>query len=321
MSKPETLENQNAGASCVNTTGAAPFATIFTLPKPFTGDADLIQRNAIGSWAALGTDVEVLLIGDESGIAEAATQMGVGHVAEVKRNATGTPLINNAFSSAAQHTQSEILIYCNADVILDRSFIDSIRTVANDPSVGSSFLAIGRRTDVDVDQLIDWSEPRELSRLFANFRQHGKRVSIICKEYFAFRRTDFQDVPAFAVGRGNWDSWMVASAKQNRMPVVSLSKTAAVYHQKHHYRHLPPDSDSPGDAATSRLHCYVSSEEAQVNQRLAGGKHLVTGSTATWRLTESGVVRNRGAFLNLEFWLDIGRFVDLVRELFFSRSS
>ena len=290
--------------------------TIFTLPKPFTGDARRIQRNAIGSWAILGQDVEVILIGDESGIAEAANELAVEHLPDVARNTLGTPLINSAFASAASHARSELMVYCNADVIIDRSFIDAVKTVGNHPTVGDSFLAIGRRTDVDVDGLIDWSKTDTLRELFSDLRQRGEHASILCKEYFAFRRSDFAKIPAFSVGRGNWDNWMVASAKQRRIPVVNISRSASVFHQKHDYRHLQRATLSNSETFKGRLHCYVSGDEAQENQRLAGGKHLIAGSTSTWRLTKSGVVKNRLSFLHLEFWMDFWRFAKLVQQLF-----
>ena len=46
--------------------------TLFTAPKPFRGHIGLIQANAIRSWMALAPDIEVLLVGDEPGLAEAA---------------------------------------------------------------------------------------------------------------------------------------------------------------------------------------------------------------------------------------------------------
>jgi len=321
MPNQEASVTQQACEANATSATKAPCATIFTLPKPFTGDAHQIQQNAIGSWAILGPDIEVILIGDESGIVQAANQLGVRHLPDVKRNALGTPLISSAFSAAAANANSDILIYCNADVILDRSFVDSVMAVAHDPTVGDSFLAIGRRTDVAVESLIDWSQAEALPTYFANFRRYGKPASIVCKEYFAFRRRDFQDVPPFAVGRGNWDNWMVASAKQRKIPVVNLSQTTSVFHQKHHYQHLPSTNASTNGSRKARLHCYVTGDEAQENQRLAGGKNLISGSTSTWRLTNSGVVKNRFSFLNLEFWTDFGRFAALVRQLFFSARS
>lgn len=316
-----SVTEEASKANSIVATTKSTCATIFTLPKPFTGDASYIQRNAIGSWAILGADVDVILIGDETGIAEAADQLGARHLPDVKRNAVGTPLISSAFSSAAAHSKSDILIYCNADVILDRSLIDSVLAVAHCPTVGDSFLAIGRRTDISVDGPLDWSQPEALPKLFADFRERGKPASIVCKEYFAFRRNDFQEVPAFAVGRGNWDNWMVASAKTRNIPVVNLSRTTKVFHQEHHYRHLPSAAGSKRESSKDRLHCYVTGDEAQENQRLAGGKNLISGSTSTWRLTDSGVVKNRFSYLNMEFWTDFGRFTALIQQLFFSGRS
>jgi len=321
MLNQEASMTRAASEDDASDTTKLPCATIFTLPKPFTGDPQRIQQNAIGSWAILGADVEVILIGDEHGIADAAEQLGVRHIPEVSRNEFGTPLISSAFSTAATQAQSDILIYCNADVILDRRFIESVMAVADAPSVGDSFLAIGKRTDVTVDRLIDWSQADALPKLFTEFRQHGKPASIVCKEYFAFRKSDFQNVPAFAVGRGNWDNWMVASAKQRKIPVVSLSQTTSVFHQEHQYQHLPPTDASQNEHSKRRLHCYVTGDEAKENQRLAGGKNLITGSTSTWRLTDNGVVKNRLSFLNMEFWSDFGRFAALVRELFLTGRS
>ncbi len=62
------------------------FLTIFTAPKPFTNPhINLIQRNAIQSWMQL-EDVEVILIGDEPGIPEAAREFGVRNVPDVARD-------------------------------------------------------------------------------------------------------------------------------------------------------------------------------------------------------------------------------------------
>ena len=51
------------------------FLTFFSTPKPFTRPhIDLIQRNAIQSWLRAGEDVEVILIGEEEGLAEVAAE-------------------------------------------------------------------------------------------------------------------------------------------------------------------------------------------------------------------------------------------------------
>ena len=49
-----------------------PLITLFSAPKPFTNPhIAMIQRNAIKSWTLL-PDVEVILLGEEEGLAEAA---------------------------------------------------------------------------------------------------------------------------------------------------------------------------------------------------------------------------------------------------------
>jgi len=88
-----------------------PLMTIFTAPKPFTNPhINLIQRNAIHSWAALGKDVRVLLIGDEEGMTEAAADLGVCQLPDVSRNASGTPLVSSIFDLARQNSESPLLV-------------------------------------------------------------------------------------------------------------------------------------------------------------------------------------------------------------------
>jgi hypothetical protein len=128
--------------------------------------------------------------------------------------------------------------------------------------------------------------------------------SIVCKEYFLFPRTMFDSVPDFAVGRGNWDNWMVHKAKRLCVPVIDLSRCVLAVHQKHDY--------SP--AGLSRWRCYVAGVEARENQSLAGGRHLISGSTATWRLTKTSLCRNRMSFLYLDFWRDFPRFMKLIAD-------
>ena len=76
-----------------------PLITIFSAPKPFTDPhIAMIQRNAIKSWTLL-PDVEVILLGEETGLAEAAKELGVKHIPNVARNDSGTPLISPVCAS------------------------------------------------------------------------------------------------------------------------------------------------------------------------------------------------------------------------------
>ena len=69
--------------------------TIFSVPKPFAGDAAVIQRNALASWSRLPGPVQMLLFGDEDGVAAAAAEFGALHIPGVAQNAYGTPLLDS----------------------------------------------------------------------------------------------------------------------------------------------------------------------------------------------------------------------------------
>jgi hypothetical protein len=105
--------------------------TIFSAPKAFTNPhIAMIQRNAIQSWMHLGDQVQVLLMGEETGLAEAARELGVQLLTQVRRNAKGTPLISSMFELAQQHSESPYLACINADVMLLPDFLEVTRQVA-----------------------------------------------------------------------------------------------------------------------------------------------------------------------------------------------
>ena len=283
---------------------AIPLITIFAIPKPFDTSTDQIQCNAINSWSRLGPDVDILLIGDETGISETAAELEVRHIGGLKINQQGTPLVSSAFEIAHRETQSPFLVYCNCDVILMPGFVDAIKLLAAQRDF-PRLVAFGRRTDLKVQREIDFDQPQQVQQLLSDCDQNGVPATNACKEYFIFNRDLFKRVPDFAVGRGNWDNWMIHFAKRQAIPVINLSDTVRVIHQEHDYAHT----------GASRYRCYVSGEEARENLRLAGGRHLISGSTPSWRLTSTGLVRENGFLLSRNFWSDIPRFARLMINL------
>jgi len=305
--KTQNTIQQDSTIANVQSLCHAPI-TIFALPKAFSGDADRIQSNAFRSWTQLSPAVDVLLVGDEKGIAEFAAEHHVAHVGQVSRNDSGTPLVSDAFLLAHQVSTSPILVYCNSDVILDHSFVRAMETLANQKQF-DRWLGIGQRTDVEIDRELNFEDETQLRWLKQQKSERGTKSSHVCKEYFAFTRDLFTDVPPFAVGRGNWDNWMVASVKPMGVPVVDLSKYVSAVHQSHDYAHMQG----------SRMHCYVSGDEARENQRLAGGRNLISGSVCTHRLKDDRIEKIgfvRGA---LDFLGDVPRFAKLMAQLMLSQ--
>ncbi len=159
------------------------FLTIFSTPKPFTDPhIATIQRNAINSWLALGDEVEVLLIGDERGLAETAEELGVRYLTEVECNEWGTPLISSIFSLARRHGTGELLTYVNADILFLPDLLEAARQLH---SQTDRFLMIGQRWDLDVGDPLDFSPGWE-ARLEVDLDNRGRLHAPAGSDYFVF---------------------------------------------------------------------------------------------------------------------------------------
>jgi hypothetical protein len=305
-STASSLNRERSGIAATDAELKQPAVTLFTVPKPFGEDPhiDRIQRNALNSWVSLDPLVEVVVLGDEPGIESTAKQLNARHVPGLQYNDWGTPLVSSAFELAAKHSSTPWLAYCNSDVVLLSDFAESFNRLVVTCQL-EQFVGFGRRIDLQVEEDIDFFDPASVRRLVAKAQKLGQISSQVCKEYFVFNRDLFATMPEFAIGRGNWDNWMIHHAKSQQVPVINLSQTLTAIHQSHDYRHT--DSD--------RMSCYVSGPEARQNQSLAGGRHLVSGSVGTHRLTKSGLARERRLLLNPAFWADVPRFLKLVSGL------
>ena len=282
---------------------SGPRLTLFSIPKPFAGAAVRIQTNAISSWKQLGDAVDVILVGDDPGTAETAAELDVRHLPGVRTNEQGTPLIGAAFSMVQEASTTPLIAYSNGDVILRSDFVAASQRLYH--SDLKTFVGIGRRTDLDIRETLDFSQADTDARLDQLIERDGKPGPVVCKEYFVMTRDAYPSIPDFVVGRGNWDNWMVANARSRGVPVIDLAPSVRAIHQDHDYAH----------SKSSRMSCYVTGPEAQHNQRLGGGKNIIRGACATWKMTADGPVRKRCPWLFLDFWLDLPRFVRLLADL------
>lgn len=101
--------------------------SLVSVPKPFSGRLGIIQDNALGSWARLGSDCEIILFGDDCGVADAAMRHGARHEPYVARNEYGTPVLADVFARADAIAQNPVIGFVNADIILLGDFLSSIR--------------------------------------------------------------------------------------------------------------------------------------------------------------------------------------------------
>ena len=251
--------------------------TIFITPKGFDRDhIALIQRNAIRSWKALGADVDILLIGDDPGVEENAKALGVRYIRDVKRNASGTPMLDDIFRLARENSDSPLLAYVNADIILKRDFVETSRKIL---AQEKKFLLVGQRWDLDVQVDLEFPQGWE-SEFDKDLAARGRRHPAGGSDYFVYPRDIFTSIPPFAIGRSGWDNWMFYEARVKGWKLINCSKAINIIHQDHDYAHLP-----------NGLPHYRQPESAE-NVKAAGGKRTIfTLLDCDHELDENGELR------------------------------
>jgi len=283
-----------------------PDLTLFTAPKPFTNPhIATIQRNAIRSWQQMGSGVEVLLLGDEAGMAETAKELGVRHLPELTRNASGTPLISSLFETARTQNASPLLAYVNADILLFPGFLSSaLKTLARTPK----FLLVGQRYDLEVTRELDFSTGWEES-LKAECQTKGSLHKPSGSDYFIYPRQCFTHIPDFAIGRAGWDNWMIYFARRQGWKTIDATDEIQIIHQNHDYSHLPG----------GQAHYHL--PETDENVRLAGGRRTIfTLPDADWRYRNGQLERVKLSGSKLKREIEIFPLIKL-RSLFLGEVS
>lgn len=276
-----------------------PLITLFSAPKPFTNPhIAMIQRNAIKSWTLL-PDVEIILLGEETGLAGAARDLGVRHIPQVKRNANGTPLISSMFQLARENSRSDLLCIINADMILMPDFLEA---ACRSHQLRDKFVLLSQRWDLDITQPLEFSEGWQ-DRLSSMVHRQGSLHRPAGSDFFLFPKSCYAKIPDFTIGRAGWDNWMIYQARKEKWAVIDCTPSVMIVHQNHDYSHLPggkPHYEHP---------------DTNENIRLAGGEANIryTILDATHRLSPSGkLIRPNMSYLRFMRGVEL-----FLRKIFF----
>ena len=243
----------------------------------------MIQRNAIQSWTLL-PDVQVILLGNEVGLAETANDLGVKHIPEVELNANGTPLISSMFQLARENSHGDLLCIINADMILMPDFVEAARLSRLQRD---RFVLLSQRWDLEVTQPIEFTEGWQ-NRLSSTVHRQGSLHRPAGSDFFLFPLSCYIDIPDFTIGRAGWDNWMINKARKEKWTVIDCTPSVMIVHQNHDYSHLPggkPHYEHP---------------DTNENIRLAGGEANIryTILDATHQLSPGGkLVRPKPSYL------------------------
>ena len=243
----------------------------------------MIQRNAIKSWTLL-PGVEIILLGEEAGLAEAARDLGVKHILHVECNASGTPLISSMFQLVRENSNGELLCIINADMILMSDFPEAARQSRR---LRDKFVLLSQRWDVDISQPLEFTQGWQ-GRLRSTVQGHGHLHRPAGSDFFLFPPSCYTDIPNFTIGRAGWDNWMIYKARKEKWDVIDCTPSVMILHQNHDYSHLPggkPHYEHP---------------DTNENIRLAGGEANIryTILDATHQLMAGGkLVRPKMSYL------------------------
>ena len=284
--------------------------TIFSCPKPFRDEhIARIQRNAIGSWLQLRPQVEVILLGDEEGVDDVASDLGAKHIRTVEQNNYGTPLIHSIFDLAQSASTAPFMAYINADILIMPDFLKKTQIVGQR---FDKFLVVGSRIDLEMQDEITF-DGQWWQELKVQVERAGRLHKPSGSDYFIFPRGLFIEIPSFALGRAGWDNWMLYAGRRERIPVIDASGAILIVHQDHDYAHLPGGKP------------HYRHPESNHNVRLAGGSEMIfTLRDTDWRIVNEEIRRKcwyeRGFIRSVEAWLytrfGSGRASQVVRLLF-----
>jgi hypothetical protein len=195
-------------------------------------------------------------------------------------------LLSDMFEKAQELATHRRLCYVNADILLLSDFMTTAEQVA---LWRDRFLLAGRRTNLDLDQLLDFDSPECEARLRRWALEKGILSGPGWIDYFLFSRGLYARLPPFAVGRSYHDLWLLWKARASQVPVVDASGVVLAIHQNHDYSHQP--------------HCprtqveVMGGEEAKRNLKLMGPlgmRKAYTLDDATHKLSAKGFEWNAG---------------------------
>lgn len=207
--------------------------TIFATCKPFVGDDDWRQRNAIKSWLKITSSI--ILFGDDQGTKQAAREFDCLYVPDVKCNEHDRPYVNDMFKRAQDIGHGVHFCYVNADNMV-KGLAEAFEHVGKK---FPHFLFVGKRWD--------WIYPVEVEGINEDWWGRHRKGSLHNEwalEYFGFSKGLLRNLPEFLVGWPGWDNWVVLNTLRAEVPVVDVTKVVTCVHQKHE-RSWQNDRENP----------------------------------------------------------------------------
>jgi len=250
--------------------------TLFSIPKPFTGEFAPIQEAAIRSWALWPACREVLVWCEDPSEMEFVASLGenVRALSVTERNESGTPLLSAVFLEACRLASTDLVMYANGDIMFPDEATAWMAALPSGP-----FLLTGQRTNCRAFTPDEVGPPGWRERAQREAAEHGQPAGHWAMDHFLFRKGTLDDMKPFAVGRAGWDNAMIYEARRKRWPTIDGTDAILAIHQHHGYGHMQGGQEAAYKGA-----------EAQRNLELIGGAKRIMGlGDATHTLGPAGL--------------------------------
>ena len=207
--------------------------TIFATPKNFTGIYSIIQTNALKSWRALSSEIQIIIFGDSKGSKKIANEINAEYIPNVRCSPQGTPFLSDMFLQAEKLAKYSILTFINADIILPNNFLSSIKICS---LKYNKFLMVSYRWDMDVTSLINFNSNKEIKQFWEKADDLSIKHACTGIDYFVYRKSQWGKLPDFIIGRPGYDNWLIWRARRKLIPVIDGTNQIKVVHQNHDYK-------------------------------------------------------------------------------------
>ncbi len=255
--------------------------TIFFTPKPFKGVAGIQQANAVESWTKIVPKPEIILFGYETGAADIAERLGLVHIWDEVERLDDIPLLDSLFTLAQRKASHDALMYVNADLIIVDGLMEAVKRLLK---AFPNFVGVCRRWDISLSEPLDFDGDwkAEVKSLIGAGELHSDCSSDI----FIFKK-GLWALPSFAVGRPEWDNWMMWKVTDVGWPLVDLTPVVTTAHGQHLY--------GPKQDQDVRRFWRVN-ELAQRNRQISGQGHQycyrhVQAANCLYQMREDEIAR------------------------------
>lgn len=208
--------------------------TIFAVPMPFIGQDKISQHNAIKSWMRLEPRPEIILAGDDEGVADFAADNGLRHAPGLGRTPDGYVSVQSMFNIANREVRTDVVALVDSDIILMNDFAETVEKY----ETASNFLLGGYRRAVQVPELLGFApgwEQRLKDRVLSGGQVYKKEWGG-GSDYHVYRSGLYVDSPDFSLGRGHWDGWVMWHALNEGCELIDCTDEIFAVHQNHPWR-------------------------------------------------------------------------------------